>query len=79
MTACYLKSYTQQKSCNFTTENVGATMSGIVMIRSGYEYDLQAAVASVGPVAAAVDATTTGFRVNTHTHTHTFTPLHIYV
>ena len=38
-------------------------MTGIVMIPSGSESSLQAAVASAGPVAAAVDANTNGFRV----------------
>lgn len=49
--------------CNFSYDGVGATMSGIVMIRSGSESDLQAAVAFAGPVAVAVDASSTAFRV----------------
>ena len=39
-------------------------MTGIVIIPSGSETILQAAVASAGPVAAAVDARTNGFRVS---------------
>lgn len=39
-------------------------MTGIVIIPSGSETSLQAAVASAGPVAAAVDARTNGFRVS---------------
>ena len=43
-------------------------MSGIVMIRSGSESDLQAAVAFAGPVAVAVDASSTAFRVSSVHH-----------
>ena len=42
-------------------------MSGIVIIPSGSESNLQAAVASAGPVATAVDARTNGFRVSLYT------------
>lgn len=38
-------------------------MSGMVMIQSGSESELHAAVAYVGPVAVAVDARSNGFRV----------------
>ena len=38
-------------------------MSGTVSIKEGSEQDLQAAVASVGPVAVAVDARNKAFRV----------------
>jgi len=38
-------------------------MSGIIVISSGNEEHLQAAMMYSGPVAAAVDASTTGFRV----------------
>ena len=38
-------------------------MSGIVSIKTGDETDLQAAVASVGPVSVAVDGRNTAFRV----------------
>ena len=56
----------QQMPCNFSYEGVGATMSGIVMIRSGSETDLQAAVAFAGPVAVAVDGSSTAFRVSSY-------------
>ena len=39
-------------------------MSGVVSIKSGSEQDLFAAVATVGPIAVAVDASSNGFRVN---------------
>lgn len=54
----------QQMPCNFSQNDIGATMSGIVVIRSGSESDLQAAVAFAGPVATAVDASSTAFRVS---------------
>ena len=40
-------------------------MSGSVSVKSGSESDLQAAVAYVGPVAVAVDASSRAFRVCT--------------
>lgn len=51
--------------CQFNKDHVGATMSGMVMIQSGSESELHAAVAYVGPVAVAVDARSNGFRVCT--------------
>ena len=38
-------------------------MSGVVSIKSGSEQDLLVAVATVGPIAIAVDASSNGFRV----------------
>lgn len=38
-------------------------MSGVVSIKSGSEQELLAAVATVGPIAIAVDASSNGFRV----------------
>ena len=38
-------------------------MSGSISISSGNEGDLQSAVANVGPIAVAVDASSNGFRV----------------
>lgn len=43
-------------SCQFNASNVGATMTGYVNITEGSESDLQAAVASVGPISVAIDA-----------------------
>lgn len=40
-------------------------MSGTVSIKSGSESDLQNAVAFVGPVSTAVDASSNGFKVST--------------
>ena len=38
-------------------------MTGIVAIPSGSELDLQAAVATAGPVSVAIDATSNAFKV----------------
>lgn len=38
-------------------------MSGVVSIKSGSEQDLLAAVATAGPIAVTVDASSNGFRV----------------
>ena len=50
-------------------------MSGSVAIASGDESALQSAVANVGPISVAVDASSSGFRVrqdshSTQSHTH---------
>lgn len=39
-------------------------MSGSIEINSGSESDLQSAVANVGPVSVAIDASNNAFRVN---------------
>lgn len=57
----------QQYSCRYNEKNVGAKMSGIVYIKKGSESDLLSAVANVGPVAVAVDGTSSAFRVSTDT------------
>ena len=66
----------QQSICAYTSKNSGASATGVVEIQSGNEYDLQAAVASVGPVAVSVDANTYAFRVCVHACTHTYTHAH---
>ena len=53
----------QQSSCSYKQSGSGATMSGSISIGSGNEGDLQSAVANVGPIAVAVDASSSGFRV----------------
>ena len=45
-------------------------MSGNVEIESGSESDLQSAVANIGPIAVAVDASSSGFRVRQLNHRH---------
>ena len=53
----------QQSSCQYSSKNSGASATGVISIASGSETDLLAAVATVGPVAIAVDANTNAFRV----------------
>lgn len=52
----------RQGQCNFDTNYIGALMSGVVAVQVGSEDSLFSAVASVGPIAVAVDATSNAFR-----------------
>ena len=58
----------QQSSCQYSSKNSGASATGVISITSGSETDLLAAVATVGPVAVAVDANTNAFRVGLFAH-----------
>ena len=60
-TCCILSM--QQQSCSYSSSGVGAQMSGSIGISCGSEDDLQSAVANVGPVSVAVDASNNAFRV----------------
>ena len=42
--------------CRYNKENVGARVLGYKRVQSGDEHALEAAVATVGPIAVAVDA-----------------------
>ncbi len=53
----------QQGQCKYDSAFSGAKISGSVTISSGNEANLQAAVASTGPVAVAVDGSNKAFRV----------------
>ena len=59
---CFL----QQTSCTYDRSCRGTSISGSIAITSGSESDLQAAVASAGPVAVAVDGSSRAFRVCMH-------------
>ena len=48
--------------CYFRAQYVGATDSGYVDIPSGDEQALQAAVATIGPISVAIDATHPSFQ-----------------
>ena len=61
--SCNLSLKLQQQLCMFDETNVGAEISGMVRIKSGSEKDLLAAVATVGPISVAVDASSKSFRV----------------
>ena len=54
---------TQQSSCSYSKSYVGAQMSSFINIQAGVESNLQKAVAYVGPVSVAVDASNKAFRV----------------
>lgn len=51
------------EKCHYTPKNKGATDKGYVDIESGNEKDLQAAVATVGPVSVAIDASHETFQL----------------
>jgi len=48
--------------CRFNAANVGATVSGFVDVESGDEDALVAALATVGPVSVAIDASRSSFQ-----------------
>jgi len=49
-------------TCRYKSADVGATDSGSVDIKHGSEMDLQQAVATVGPISVAIDASKSSFR-----------------
>jgi cathepsin L len=49
--------------CNFSQNAIGATCTGYVDIKQGDESDLQNAVATVGPVSVAIDASNYSFQL----------------
>ena len=53
----------KESSCAFVREGVAASINGSKIIEQGNEGDLQAAVAQIGPVSVAVDASDSTFRV----------------
>ncbi|XP_064596572.1 procathepsin L-like [Liolophura sinensis] len=50
-------------TCRFNPSNVGATDTGFSDIKSGSETDLQTAVATVGPISVAIDASHLSFQL----------------
>jgi len=49
--------------CRFQMANVGATDTGFVDVKSKSESDLQSAVATVGPISVAIDASHMSFQL----------------
>jgi len=56
----------QDGSCSFSASNVGATDSGFVDVKSKDESALQQAIATVGPISVAIDASHTSFQLYSH-------------
>ena len=52
-----------EKTCTFNTSDVVVRVCGFVTIPSGNESVLQQAVALIGPVATAIDASHTSFQL----------------
>jgi cathepsin L len=51
------------QDCKFNAANVGATVTGYVDIEKGNEDDLTAAIAAVGPISVAIDASHISFQL----------------
>ena len=69
----------QKLSCQYNSGLVVASISGNKRVLSGNETQLQLAVANIGPISVAVDASSRAFRVNEYyTNTHAYT-VHIYI
>lgn len=58
--------YTQQSSCQFNISSGVTRIKGTVAIAQGNETQLQSALANIGPVSVAIDASTRSFRVSEH-------------
>lgn len=58
--------------CRFKTQTVGANDTGFVDVTSKSESDLQSAVATVGPVSVAIDASHASFQMYSHGVYHSF-------
>ena len=66
ITSClkhYIVFSLQQLGCSYSMSGRGARISNSISIDSGSENGLQSAVANIGPIAVAVDARSSAFRV----------------
>ncbi|CAF1550781.1 unnamed protein product, partial [Adineta ricciae] len=52
----------ERHHCRFDPNNIGATDTGFVQIKLGNETDLQAAIATIGPISVAIDASLKSFQ-----------------
>jgi cathepsin L len=52
----------KDRPCRFKTENVGADDDGFVDIKHNSEADLEAAIATIGPISVAIDASRMSFQ-----------------
>lgn len=46
----------KDQKCKFNPSTVGATLTNFIDVQSGSEDDLTAAIATVGPISVAIDA-----------------------
>ena len=53
----------EDDTCRFSKDNVGGTDTGFVDVKSGDENALMQAVATVGPVSVAIDASHSSFQM----------------
>ena len=51
------------QTCKFNASDVGATDTGFIDITSGNEEDLETAIATVGPISAAIDSSHSSFQL----------------
>ena len=65
----FLGSFMQNGRCHYKSSDSGATDTGYVDVKEGSEMDLQSAVATVGPISVAIDASHTSFQVQYITNT----------
>ena len=65
----FLCSFMQNGRCHYKSSDSGATDTGYVDVKEGSEMDLQSAVATVGPISVAIDASHTSFQVQYITNT----------
>lgn len=73
-TSNIVQSYTQQSSCQFNGSSGVTRINGTVAIAQGNETHLQSALANIGPVSVAIDASTRSFRVREYLQMCTATP-----
>ena len=55
--------FLQKGACRYNETNIGATISSCVDVTSGDEMQLQKAVAEVGPISVAIDASHLSFQL----------------
>lgn len=56
----------QDGTCSFDASNIGATDNGFVDVKSKDETALQQAIASIGPISVAIDASHSSFQLYSH-------------
>ena len=60
---CVIYSHTQDGTCRFNPSDVGATDAGYTDLPEGDEYALKEAVATIGPISVAIDASHESFQL----------------